>query len=354
MQIQCSAPGKLILIGEYAVLEGAPALVAAVDRLAIVTITDSNDSFFYISAKAIDVQKIPFTISENGLIIFKTNTEVQKRLSFFKTTFEFAWQYCKQSADINQPLNIEIDTEAFFSQSLQTKLGFGSSAAMTVALVEALFKYAGKETENEQTRNQLFRLALAAHKKAQNGLGSGIDIASSSYHGVITYRLGYNAQAEQITPVKQNKWPNVPMVVIFTGNSESTRKMVTGVNQLRDAHPDIFYDMIEQMAETAQVGCEAWSKKNLPQFLNAVERYYTHMCNLGEKSGMPIISPVHRQIAELVKQHGGVYKPSGAGSGDIGIAFAQEIDTLNKIVEALKPTPFKVVDITIYEQETIR
>ena len=38
MRIRASAPGKIVLSGEYAVLDGAPAICAAVDRRAAVTI----------------------------------------------------------------------------------------------------------------------------------------------------------------------------------------------------------------------------------------------------------------------------------------------------------------------------
>jgi phosphomevalonate kinase len=36
-----SAPGKLVLAGEYAVLDGAPAIVMAVDRRAVVSVAAS-------------------------------------------------------------------------------------------------------------------------------------------------------------------------------------------------------------------------------------------------------------------------------------------------------------------------
>ena len=40
--IRASAPGKLFLLGEYAVLEGAPAMLTAVDRRVTVQITTSD------------------------------------------------------------------------------------------------------------------------------------------------------------------------------------------------------------------------------------------------------------------------------------------------------------------------
>ena len=41
--IRASAPGKVVLWGEYAVLRGAPAMVMAVDREAICTIDLNQD-----------------------------------------------------------------------------------------------------------------------------------------------------------------------------------------------------------------------------------------------------------------------------------------------------------------------
>jgi mevalonate kinase len=42
--MNASAPGKLFLVGEYAVLEGGPALLVPVKRRAEVTIEASNES----------------------------------------------------------------------------------------------------------------------------------------------------------------------------------------------------------------------------------------------------------------------------------------------------------------------
>ena len=48
--IETSAPGKLVLLGEYSVLFGAPAIVAAVDRRAIVRLEGSAGDAWKVSA----------------------------------------------------------------------------------------------------------------------------------------------------------------------------------------------------------------------------------------------------------------------------------------------------------------
>ena len=68
---------------------------------------------------------------------------------------------------------------------------------------------------------------------------------------------------------------------------------------------------------------------------------------LGKTSGMPIISAIHQQIATLIRQAGGAYKPSGAGSGDIGIAFAESVDQLKMIRGQLEQHNFHCIDTHI-------
>ena len=50
MSIRVKVPGKLILLGEYAVLDGADALVASIDRYVIAEISPSNNGLCQISS----------------------------------------------------------------------------------------------------------------------------------------------------------------------------------------------------------------------------------------------------------------------------------------------------------------
>jgi len=347
--IKVSAPGKLILIGEYVVLEGAPAMVSAVDRYAEVTLQESSIENYTVSAPSIDINEVEFSISNNNLVSYaaQVDIETQKKLTFFKNTFEFAWQYCQNYEVSKKPFKVTINTDAFYSQKLSTKLGFGSSAALTVALVKALFKLINKDIINSEIQNQLFRLSLAAHKKAQGNVGSGIDIGASSYGGVLQYRVGLNNKAEHLIPEKVEPWAELPMITVFTGSSESTRKMVFGVSELNKKKPDVYHELMRELENTSKEGCQAYKSKNLFAFLNAIKTYHVQMNLLGKNSGMPIISPVHQKIARIIHQSGGAYKPSGAGSGDIGIAFAESDEQLHTIRKQIEENDFYCIDTKI-------
>ncbi len=347
MLVKASAPGKLILIGEYAVLEGAPSLVCAVDRFAHVEISESAG--FLVSAASIEIENVSFSLTENGLVLFENDVDVltRKKLSFFKTTFEYAWQYCKSCKLSINPFHIKIDTGAFYSTELNTKLGFGSSAALTVGIVKALFLLAGKKVDDTEEQNRIFRLSLAAHKKAQGGLGSGIDIAASALSGILQYRVGINKLAEQLIPERLDVWTGLPMLVIFTGSSESTRKMVAGVSQLKKEKPKLYKQLMRDLEAESVRGCAAYKAKSIDLFLTSIKNYNDLMAALGEKSGMPIISPVHQNISAIVVDNGGVYKPSGAGSGDIGVAFAGSPEKITAIKQVIEKSGFTCLDVNI-------
>ena len=347
--ISQKAPGKLILIGEYAVLEGATALVCAVDRYAESTICSSQDKSFILNAEAIGINDFHFNFDKYGCVVFfsRVNDEIRRKLTFFKSTIEYVYSYFKNS-HIQLPFfNVTITTDAFYSEKLKTKLGFGSSAALTVSLVRALFAFSGTRHFNEEIQNKIFRLSMAAHHHAQSNLGSGIDIAASAFGGVLEYKVALNIRAEQLAPKTVSTWDEMKPLVVWSGDSESTRKMVAGVSKLKKSKPDMYKKVIGKLIDTSQLGCQAYSERSKDKFLSAVKEYYHLMNELGEKSSMPIISNVHREIATIVETKGGVYKPSGAGSGDIGVAFANDDRQQEAIKLQLKEAGFSCIDIQI-------
>jgi phosphomevalonate kinase len=161
------APGKLVLVGEYAVLDGAPAVVAAVDRGVVCTVSAADhlaiecpgdDS--YVSAALHSVHAAP------ALYRFEDHNPVD----------------------------------------LQSKAGLGGSAAATVAAVLAGRAMAG----SVPSPLALCVQATAIHRQVQ-GSGSGIDVAASAHGGVLRF------EADQVQAL-----PEVSPVVIWSGRSAQT------------------------------------------------------------------------------------------------------------------------------------
>ena len=137
--MRARAPGKVVVTGAYSVLEGAPAIVAAVDR--------------YVTA-------------DTELVGDRLTDEVR-------------------AAGVTAP--IWFDASALRQD--ERKLGLGSSAAILVACLAAKSLEQFGSVPPEQLARRVFAPALFAHRIAQAG-GSGVDVAAACFGGVIEYRKG--------------------------------------------------------------------------------------------------------------------------------------------------------------------
>ena len=80
MQVIASAPGKLVLLGEYAVLEGAPALVMAINRRARVRMTAQSDGTCEVSAPDLNVHNQPLRFAAGGTPDWGEDADAAKQL----------------------------------------------------------------------------------------------------------------------------------------------------------------------------------------------------------------------------------------------------------------------------------
>lgn len=341
MKVRATAPGKLILLGEYAVLQGAPALVTAVNRSVGVTVSSASSGNFSFSAPNLNLPKLPFIFLRPGQIRFEGRTN--SKLNFMKTALEYIF------TDLvpQEPFDLTADSSDFFQGSETKKFGLGSSAALTVALTGALRAW---KTRSPQIESEtLFRNALAIHYMAQGKLGSGIDIAASLHGGLIRYRLYQNAEKTE-SDVRQLPLPaGLKIIPIWTGKPASTTRLVGKVQQFQKQSPEEFEPLMEELKMLSHSGSQAFQENNIRQVLKIFGSYFEALDSLGQASGADIISAEHREIAEMIRRIGGVYKPSGAGGGDLGIALTNSEQTAKKIKQEILHSRFKMINLNFYQ-----
>ncbi len=344
--IVTSAPGKMILLGEYAVLDDAPALVCAVDLRAVVKIERLPGNEFVFSAPSLRLNDLPFVILSNNHVRFDPHlsADALRKLKLFTGIMEFVYQQLPAEKK-QQGLKIEINTDAFYSREFHGKMGFGSSAALCVALVKGLLQ----TLEMDWSAPQIFRLALNAHHHAQGKMGSGIDIAASFFGGFLRYQRVYPEDPAGKMPVALATCPGLYFKPVFTGKSASTTRLVSGVKQLKESEPNIYQQIMDRLKNISRQGLIDFEAGRVEQFLEHVHSFYNTLKELGQQSDMPIISEVHQRLAEIVEQAGAVYKPSGAGSGDIGLVFTDDPHKLNKVIDAIKIQGYVPLDVDISE-----
>jgi phosphomevalonate kinase len=304
--IVASAPGKLVLLGEYVVLEGAPALVLAVDRRADARLARSGRGAWEVVSPTLDLQA--------GLQLRDGNAiwtgRAPPALEWVATLLARFPQ-----AQTLPPCRIELDSNAFYLDhaGARTKLGLGSSAALTVALLGALHAYAelAPPTLDE---------AIATHRAIQHGQGSGIDIAASLTGGLARFEFG--GDAARATPMRLPD--GLRWCCVYSGHPASTSAMLETVATWRERAPTAFAQRSRELATISSRGIDAMTANDAAAFLSSLHDYAGALARFGEAAGADIASREHRAIAAIAAECGCVYKSCGAGGGDVGVTFAVE------------------------------
>jgi phosphomevalonate kinase len=309
MRIEASAPGKLVLVGEYAVLEGAPALVLAIDRRARVVLDECEGDACRIDAPDIGVVGAHWRLDVDGCVRWDEldGTDIE-RLRLLTTLIE---TLCAGRAPA--PFRARLDTRAFFLDDARQKLGLGSSAALTVAMTAALCAHQGCEVPSAQ------RL-IAMHRMFQDGRGSGVDVAASLRGGAVTYRL--HSSAPRIAPAA---WPaSLHWCCVWSGRPAQTAEMLARMSVWRARAPASYGLLLRDLRLCAEAATMAIETGNAAALLETVSLYADGLRKLGEASGVDIFSLEHQAIAACAAACGVVYKPCGAGGGDVGIAVSND------------------------------
>lgn len=299
------APGKLVLLGEYAVVDGAPALVAAVDRFVTVALENvPTADWCRLRAPQLSDQAWSFSLTPNGV---NWTEPADGRTALVAAALTVALEDGLLQAD--QKVDLSVANPAFFHGD--QKLGIGSSAAVTVALARLLLPM-------DSPTAAVHQLAERIHHRFQGGRGSGIDIAASAWGGVICFQRR-NSDSPAIRPVS---WPtSLQWLALWTGSSASTRGFLNQVRQLKQTDSERYNACFDRLRALAESGIEQLCDTTVDAFCDTVNRYHDAMAALGDAANIDIVSEPHRALSALSRQHGAAYKPSGAGGGDIGLAF---------------------------------
>ena len=328
--VSTSAPGKLVLTGEYAVLEGAPAVVLALDRRAVVTLSDSGDASFHIDAPTLDIHDACGQLSDAGQMHWKNLDQTRSaQLTLVSAVIE-----ATAVGGPLQPFRATLDTHVFFStDATHSKWGLGSSAALTVALAGALHEH------NQRAKPTLTEL-LGAHRRVQHGRGSGLDIATGLSGGALVYRLRDNQP--DITPVT---WPtSLHLACIWSGRSASTSALLQQLAAWRERAPAAYVTLMKELGSGAEAAASAISAGDVATLLETASAYANTLDRLGQASGLDIVCSEHRAIAAIAASCGVVYKTSGAGGGDIGVALSDDRERLQYFCQRVSAAGFSPLD----------
>jgi mevalonate kinase len=302
-----SAPGKIILFGEHAVVSGVTALGGAIDLRAKVTVQDLSGSVL-IKTKELTLQ---------GFSLDLTSGRLESAQAAHATRYISA---------VLREFDVK-DIQVCIDSSLPLAAGLGSSACIVVAAVAAISAHHGLGL----SRKEIAEISYRLEKKVQQGLGSPMDTALATYGG-------YLQISQDIQPIDL---PPLEMVVGYTKMPHDTKSEVEKVQDLKKRYFDLvdpIFQAIGALSEKAVPLIREHNHADLGQLMNV---------NHGLLMALGVSS---RELDELVYAAtgaGGAFgaKLTGAGGGGCMIALpgASGVDALMVALRQARGVPFKVV-----------
>ena len=268
---------KIVLSGEYAVLWDAPAVCMAVNRRAVATVSPSEDGECRLVTPGFD-----------GMDRYRV-------LDALLGGERPAKRYT-------------LDTTAFYDGGRKT--GIGSSAALTVALAAAI-----------SGSTDVADVAMDAHRRLQGGQGSGVDIAAAMQGGLIEYARS-DARGQAL------RWPEgLACRVIWTGVPSSTEA------QLARLAASATRASRSALLLAAPRMRDAWRSGDASRVLDQYVSYIGVLRQFSVDHDLGIFDAGHDELTDAAMVDGLVYKPAGAGGGDIGMLFGRSDDELDAFLQ---------------------
>lgn len=263
-----------MLLGEHAVLHGRRALVCAINKRITVQFSQIN---------------VPVLRIVSGL----GNYEAPLGTLTDHPDFGFVLEAVKQYP-LEQGVELKIESE------FSSDIGFGSSAAVTVATHAALMQLVEPDRQ-AGFQMELFKRSLATIHRVQ-GRGSGADVAASVFGGVVAYR----AEPLEIVPLKQT----FPLTAVYSGSKMKTADVIRYLEERRALNAGYFERIFDRMDASVGEVIDDFSQLGRMLILNQKLMEEMGLCNAA--------------LAEIIagfRAHGVPAKISGSGLGDCAIGL---------------------------------
>lgn len=255
-----SAPGKIILTGEHAVVYGCPALACSINKR--LTITDSNTP------------------------IISGDKKIEKAIKLLG-----------QKLPIGRKYNFRIKSHILIGS------GMGSSAALAVAL--STWFYSKHSPNRELNLEEVNKLSYEV-EKIFHGNPSGLDNTLCAYGGLLWYRK----ETDDIRIFKKLLFKKKPGCLYFFNSGkpkESTKDMIQVVKENLGKMTDGGTRILKNFELVAKEMAEVITKGDFDKLFEIIKTNE----KLLEKIG--VVSESTKNIIKIIENNGGAAKICGAG-----------------------------------------
>jgi hydroxymethylglutaryl-CoA reductase len=297
------ANGKVILLGEHAVVYGKPAVAVPIKNAVVAEVSDTDHSP-EIKVPAWDIDD---KLEESNSIWWGAIQNVFKELGI---------------ADQKFAVHVK--------PNIPAAMGLGGSAAIAVAIVRSVSKHFKLDLNDDEVNRYAFMCEKAAH-----GTPSGIDNTIATFGTPLIYQSGEQPRMDKLEFPKP-----LNLVVGVSDHPSLTVDMVSGVRERWRRNPELYESLFENFRQVAESGIEAIRSGDY--------RALGHMMtiNHGLLSAIQVSSPELDRMVQIARDHGAIgAKLTGAGGGGSIIALAD--NNTDAIVGGLNRQGFKALQVMV-------
>jgi hydroxymethylglutaryl-CoA reductase len=271
--------GKVVILGEHAVVYGRHAIAAPIPMTIRALVEDCDEG-------------IHFLIPRWG-VEFQLSPNASQRRGFEMS----AGVMLDELGLSGRAMRIEVFPE------VPRSMGLGGSAAMAVAIVRAIDKHYSLGLDDKEVN----RLAFEAEKVA-HGSPSGIDNTLACYGKPLVFRSGTPPLVEPL-----NIKSPLPMVVGMTGYEGLTAKTVGRVNTAWQQDRKLYERIFDQIDALVLRGVQAIQDEDLVSLGELM-----NVCH-GMLNALQVSTPELEQLVDIARENGalGAKLTGGGGGGSI-------------------------------------
>lgn len=299
-----SAAGKIILLGEHAVVYGRHALAVPILGAVRASVVQSAEA-------------TTLTVRDWGFhsVIEPDSAE----------GIDAAVNLILERLDVRS-VNFAIEV----SSCLPRGMGLGSSAAIAVAIIRAVAKCIKVDVEESRVNKIAFDCEKLAH-----GTPSGVDNTISCYGAPMLFRNSATLEKEVLA---LDEAP--PLVVAFSHSSGPTQQQVAGVRTRFDLSPSRYNAVFDQIDDISKAGAVALAAKDYEELGSLM-----NLCH-GLLNAIQVSTPDLENMVSIARQNGAVgAKLTGAGGGGSIVALCP--GTGDVVRSALHAAGYKTLQSTL-------
>ncbi|MEF8873883.1 MAG: mevalonate kinase [Candidatus Thermoplasmatota archaeon] len=298
MNVKASAPGKVILFGEHAVVYGEPSIALAVNKRSECEISLSDSE-----------------TTVNGY-------PIQKKYHSYILE-------CLERLEVDRDLEINTDSE------LPSGAGMGSSAAISVATLGSLRKFLKRDTSEEAVAKDAFKVEFGVQ-----GSASPIDTSTSTHGSAIM--VSEEKEEDFLWDIERDekRWnihhkdiPDLDLVIGNTGVHSPTAPLVKKVRKFYEKS-NFAKEIIHDIGELVREGSTLLEEEDIEGL--------GHLMNKNHRL-LSILGVSHPKLEKLIKgarRYSYGAKLTGAGGGGSMIALTDRPEKVAEVIQKNGGEPY--------------